>query len=105
MKINNTPESKWEAIKYDIKQVHNIFIRRCTFVKDSILLKRYLLFCVCDASVKAYAAVLYLHQQTDMESQTSLVFAKTRLAPIMGISVPKLELMAVLIGVRCTRYV
>ena len=32
------------------------------------------------------------------------MFSKTRLAPVMEITIPRLELMAILIGVRCIQY-
>ena len=41
---------------------------------DSI---RYSLVCFCDASAKAYATVIYLHQTLHLD----LIFSKTRLAP------------------------
>ena len=56
----------------------------------------------CDASSKAYCAVVYaIH-----DGESRVVIAKTRLAPIRpGITIPRLELMAALIGVRLMRFV
>ena len=61
--------------------------------------------CFCDASKKAYATVVYLYQESDCGSEANLVFTKTRLAPVKEITIPRLELMAILIGVRCIQYV
>ena len=47
----------------------------------------------CDASAKAYAAVVYVRATYHTESPTcALVTAKTRVAPIKPLSIPRLEL-------------
>jgi hypothetical protein len=60
------------------------------------------LVCFCDASGKAYAATIYVLHIGETERKIDLIFSKTRLAPV---SIPRLELMAVLIGVRCLNFV
>ena len=59
----------------------------------------------CDASKYAYAATVYLHQQTSGMCINNLIFLKARLAPNQEISIPRLELLAALIGVRCIKFV
>ncbi|XP_060559098.1 uncharacterized protein LOC132719352 [Ruditapes philippinarum] len=54
-----------------------------------------------DASARAYGAVAYL---TSGHTST-LVFAKNRVAPVKEITLPRLELMAALIGARVTHHV
>ncbi|VDN54258.1 unnamed protein product [Dracunculus medinensis] len=54
-----------------------------------------------DASIKAYAAAVYVKQSPT----TSLIFAKSRVAPIKTMTIPKLELLAILIGVRAAQFV
>ncbi|CAL1272539.1 unnamed protein product [Larinioides sclopetarius] len=49
----------------------------------------------CDASKKAYAAVVYLKNLTT--NQVALVCAKTRVAPLKEITIPKLELCGALL--------
>ena len=67
---------------------------------------KYKLLCFCDASACAYAAAIFLHQRkSDCHSKVDLFFSKTRLAPVKGLTIPRLELMAVLIGVRCVTFV
>ena len=58
-----------------------------------------------DALEKAYAAVLYLKTITEENCHTELVFSKNRLSLMKGISIPRLELLALIIGVRATQYV
>ena len=64
------------------------------------------LLCFCDASSCAYATAVYLVQRSEnSESRSDLLFSKTRLAPLKKITIPRLELLAVLIGVRCVKFV
>ena len=65
----------------------------------------YKLFCFTDASAKAYSATVYLYSTVDETSNVNLVFSKARVAPIKQLSIPRLELLAVLIGTRCLNYV
>ena len=56
-----------------------------------------------DASEKAYATALYVcHEYEDGTVSTRLVAAKSRLALLKVMSIPQLELMGALAGVRLT---
>ena len=56
-----------------------------------------------DVSEKAYAAALYVrHEYADGRVSTRLVAAKSRLAPLKAMSIPRLELMGALAGLRLT---
>ena len=56
-----------------------------------------------DASEKAYAAASYvIHEYEDGMVSTRLVAAKSRLAPLNAMSIPRLELMGALTGLRLT---
>ena len=49
---------------------------------------------------------MYLFQEgSNSESRSDLLFCKTRLAPLKEMTIPRLELLAVVIGVRCIRFV
>ena len=55
----------------------------------------------CDASLLAYGAVAYLrHQLVDGSFSTHMVTAKAKVAPLQAVSIPRLELMAAMVGVR-----
>ena len=54
-----------------------------------------------DASAKAYGACAYIVT----EKQSSLVMAKSRVAPLKQITIPKLELMGAVIGARLLDYI
>ncbi|KAK6114162.1 Pao retrotransposon peptidase family protein [Brugia pahangi] len=89
-----------------IETWNNLVVKCPTHIKEiprfTIDLSQQITFHVfTDASTVAYAAVVYAHQNT----HTSLLFAKSRLAPIKGMTIPKLELLAILIGVRAAQFV
>uniref|UniRef100_A0A183VHE5 RNase H domain-containing protein n=1 Tax=Toxocara canis TaxID=6265 RepID=A0A183VHE5_TOXCA len=57
------------------------------------------------ASVRAYACAVHVRQEQNNKVQTFLLFSKTRLCPISGLTIQRLELLAVLIGVRALNFV
>ena len=59
-----------------------------------------------DASEKAYSAAVYArHEYLDGSFSSRLVAAKTRLAPLKAISIPRLELMSAVISLRLSHQV
>ena len=64
----------------------------------------YTLLCFSDASSKAYATVIYLHQISKSSTRVDLIFSKTRLASEY-FTIPRLELLGILIGVRGLKFV
>ena len=54
----------------------------------------------CDASEIAYGAVAYFHTVTCGPVNVSFVISKTRLAPIKTLTIPHLELQAVVVAAR-----
>ena len=50
----------------------------------------------CDASSKAYAAVIYLRIEVDNNVNVTFVAAKTSVTPIRSVSIPRLELLSTL---------
>ena len=63
------------------------------------------LFCFTDISAKAYSAAVYLYSTVTGKATVNLVFPKGRVAPAKQLSIPRLELLGVLIGRRCLNYV
>jgi len=60
----------------------------------------------CDASLDAYAVVIFLHTENQSRQvSVQLVMAKSRLAPVKRPSIPRLELVACVIGARLTHFV
>lgn len=103
-KLDEEDTLEWLRIKDDLSQLSKTKIQRCVILKQKDGEVVYKLVCFCDASTKAYATSIYL-SQTGNVTKTDLIFSKGRLAPLKGMTIPKLELMAVLIGVRCLEFV
>ena len=51
----------------------------------------------CDASSKAYAAVVYLRLEYEGSVDVKFLAAKTRVAPAHGVTIPRLELLSALL--------
>ena len=62
--------------------------------------QQYSLLAFCNASQRAYAAVIYLFTQTLTEKHASLLCSKTRVAPVKAITIPRLELLSALLLAR-----
>jgi hypothetical protein len=65
----------------------------------------YQLHVFCDASSSAYAACVYLRATSKGKIRSDLLFAKSRVAPIKLLTIPRLELMAAVIGTRVLLFV
>ncbi|XP_070546927.1 uncharacterized protein [Ptychodera flava] len=91
--------NRWKHIVSDFNASTEIKIDRRYFAENTSADHELHVF--ADASCKAYGAAAYLRRG----DKTSLVMAKTRVAPIKELSLPCLELMAALVGSRLLRFV
>lgn len=96
-------QKEWKEIQKLWNEVKEIIIPR-KLTKNGIVADGEL-HAFVDASLHTYATVLYLRNKTQQGYQSNLVLSKNRLAPIKGTSIPRLELLALLIGVRAISYV
>jgi len=58
------------------------------------------LYGFCDASTAAYAAVVYLVEEADDHKYSSFVVSKTRVSPLKAQTIPRLELLSMLLVAR-----
>jgi len=106
-------QESWNHFKHQIPQLSEIVIPR-SLTKEKVVKHSYLVT-FCDSSFKAYAACTYLLvKYTDESTSSSLVLAKTRVAPVKlldkvqnedKMTIVRLELLGMLIGARLNKYV
>ena len=98
-------DSEWNAIYTDLMELKDVtWPRFFGIVNDDNA--EFELHAFVDASKSAYGACIYLRGcKQESNATVSLVIAKNRIAPVKEVSLPRLELMAVVIGVRLVKYV
>ena len=97
--LSEEDKSEGINIKEDLKKLPSCrFPRYIGLTQKDHEKVTYLL--VGDASKHAYAGVVYPYQRIGNICKVDLVFSKLRLAPNKAVSIPRLELLAALIGTR-----
>ena len=89
---------QWKEINEDLNTIKEKRLPRFIGNKEAELL------CFCDASSKAYGTTIYLQCQENSQTITNLIFSKSRVAPLKETSLPRLELLAVLIDTRSINF-
>ena len=90
--------TEWREIATDLVAVTRLSIRRRYF---EVPFTHPVLHCFADASLKAYGAVVFFV----LQNEVSFVAAKSRVAPLKQLTLPRLELMAALVATRLTQFV
>ena len=94
---------KWQTWFGQLSDHARIKIPRCLNDSQSKE-KRITVHTFTDASEKAYAAAVHARYEfEDGSLGTRLIRAKTRLAPLEALSIPRLKLMGAVIGLRLTQ--
>ena len=98
----------WHQWCKELTDIGNIKISRCyheALVKQSGPVQKEV-HVFSDASESAYCAAAYLRViPEDGECIVSLITAKTRVAPLKKVTLPRLELLGALIGARLSNYI
>ena len=85
--------SRWKKIIAELRCLNGVLVPRCYFRSTQSCTSRQL-HGFCDASDRAFAAVVYLRSVYDDNCvKTVLVASKTRVAPVKGQSIPRMELL------------
>lgn len=94
---------RWQEMAADLCKISELRIPRYIGTHEGSN-QRMMVF--CDASKLAYATVVYLQVEISPGVYNSnIVFAKSRVCPIKEMTIPRLELMGLLIGTRAVRTV
>lgn len=84
----------WECYMKDLENFSTIHVPRCVVNSSNNVTVN--LYAFCDASERAYGACVYVQTMSDSKTiYTALLCAKSRVAPIKKITIPKLELCGV----------
>ena len=102
--LSEQDKRQWYVTKEDLKELANSLFPRYIGL-DQRRTVDYQILVFCDASKYAYAAAVYLIQESEDSCRVDLIFSKTRLVPNKKITIPRLELLAALIGKRCLNFV
>ena len=91
----------WNNWLVEMPKVEEIVVRRCIKVPDFGTSVGHEIHHFSDASETGYGAVSYLRTvHEDGEINTAFLFAKSRLAPLKRITIPRLELTAATLAVK-----
>ena len=94
-------KTRWENWIRDLSEASEVRISRCVYQHAQESVTECHLHGFGDASKKAYCAVVYVMYLTAHGSRhTALLCSKTRVAPLKGMTTPRLELMAATILMR-----
>ncbi|XP_062533722.1 uncharacterized protein LOC134202737 [Armigeres subalbatus] len=106
-KVNDGLHQRWKNWTNLIKDVASLKIPRCYFPGATKERYRNLqLHIFVDASESAYCAVVYFRtSNSDGFPECALVSAKTKVAPLKTVSIPRLELLAAVLGARLSQFV
>lgn len=83
--------NEWQQIRQQLTQIIGIRILRWLGLSEH---RNVSLHGFADASTLAYGAVLYVRVETSDRIECTLVAAKSRVAPLKTITIPRLELCA-----------
>ncbi|XP_055632345.1 uncharacterized protein LOC129772855 [Toxorhynchites rutilus septentrionalis] len=104
--INDDCFEKWTWWRKSLSGVEKLKIPRC-YLKgappsayDTVQLHVF-----CDASSQAYGCAAYFRLETRFGIVCSLVMAKTKVAPLKQLSIPRMELQAAVLGARLSNTV
>ncbi|CAH8630974.1 unnamed protein product [Dicrocoelium dendriticum] len=92
-------EEAWRAWLNGVRALGVLKVPRCIYHSlDSVELPQLHVF--CDASEIGYGAVAYVRFRAGDLTLCSLLYSKSRVAPLKAISIPRLELSAAVLAIR-----
>ena len=101
--LDEQTKVKWFTLLQELREAKPIEIRRCYLGGICGEVQSVSLHGFCNASVGAYAAVVYMYLKTTEGAHLKFVTAKTRVAPLVKQSISRLELLSARILARDER--
>ena len=92
--------SKWQKLLKCLWESQTISIPRCCTLQVTGGVTSYTLCGFCEASLGAYAAVVYLLMETNDGNTVRFLAAKTRVSSLREQTIPRLELLSSLLSAR-----
>ena len=103
--LSNGLLQRWHQLVLGLQEMQSFVIPRCYLngtVDGEVTSK---LCGFCDASCRAYAAVVYLLLETSTGRQVRFVASKTRVAPLKSQTIPRLELLSAVLLARLMSFI
>ena len=102
--IDERSSHEWQKWKNNLSMVEDIKIPRCYRPCGFERIINYSLHHFSDASECGYGQATYLRMVNDLEEvHCSLIFGKSRVAPVKYVSIPRLELTAATLSVKISK--
>ncbi|CDW57723.1 Peptidase A17 and DUF1759 and DUF1758 domain cont aining protein [Trichuris trichiura] len=104
--IPDVLNAKWSRWKQDLHMLPQLLVQRTLIPVDINAVRSIELHAFADASEKAYGAVVYMKVViVSANNFVDMVIAKSHLAPLKKITLPRRELIAALVAARLVCYV
>ncbi|XP_076279059.1 uncharacterized protein LOC143208473 [Lasioglossum baleicum] len=101
--LRDEENENWRTWLQTLNDIRESRIPRC-LIPTSYVHSKAQLHVFCDASLEAYAAAAYIRLEIENgPANVKLIMAKSRVAPLKPLSVPRLELQAALLGSRLAK--
>lgn len=95
--------AQWRRWRSELQELGSVKVPRWVELSAETTLVQLHIF--CDASQKAYGACAYLRVEDNRHStKTALVMAKSRVAPMKTLTLPRLELLGAVLGSRMASF-
>ncbi|GFV45262.1 uncharacterized protein TNCV_5087431, partial [Trichonephila clavipes] len=88
--LSNPIAKEWNDFVSTLPVIQNIHVPRLVIGKGRIIIHGF-----ADASTAAYGAVLYVQSISEEDVSTRLLCSKSHVAPVKPITIPRLELCAI----------
>ncbi|KII64478.1 hypothetical protein RF11_03886 [Thelohanellus kitauei] len=94
----------WKLTIQEINGISDISINRYIGLLGAVD-SPFKIICFVDASIQSYACCINAITMKENESSSCLIFAKSKLCPRENTTIPRFELLAVIIGIRSCNFI